>query len=165
MLISVFSFSHCAISCNKPLFALSERISSLALFLREGIIYEAWWISYLTDPDTWRGSFIPFMKWSVDNCHRKVCHVWLQLLCPSKCLLVLIVWRYQSITRTSEKAKADLCHQTFSNSQPMACPEWLAKELWNLRKKALVLSISFPVYLTVLCTMKVINFFWVCSTN
>lgn len=49
-----------------------------------------------------RDSFIPFMKWSVGNSH-KVCHVSLQLLWPSKRLLVFIVLKYQSLLQDLQK--------------------------------------------------------------
>lgn len=48
-----------------------------------------------------------------------------------------------SITRSLEKDRADLCHQNcwIVSQYYTACPKWLLRELWYLRKQALVVEI------------------------
>lgn len=94
-----------------------------------------------------KGSFIPFVKWWVGNSDQLARYVRVTpVATPFKMFICFhCLETSESVARSSEKLKADLCHENcwIVSHCYMACPEWLPRELRYLKKKTAVLEI-FP---------------------
>lgn len=140
-------FSHCAISLEQNLICTVRENQFFLFFEWEGSFMKLGGFHTLWSLILAKGSFIPFVKWWVGNSDQLARYVQVTpVATPFKMFICFhCLETSESVARSSEKRKADLCHENcwIVSQYYMACPEWLPRELRYLKKKTAVLEV-FP---------------------